>query len=231
MRFTDNIKMESEQSLSKTFSTKQGIESGFDEDVERIIYKVFDEFEKHSGPRFTFYTEIWHVTGLGQIFNGRDSFREMFQFTEEVFQHVKRFCLSSLGGKQNHVLVRYAAIYMLYSLFFKQPCRPRVKIRLVKEELEDMLDTIMIARQENHWDVVYAWSKLFTGHSFYYVATWGQMGLEVAVQMEHKEIMERNSVTIKENYLKSKEFFGLTKNMEKAHTKYVTMKTSLVSIL
>jgi len=216
---------------TKKLINKQRIDAGLDEDIERIIYKVFDEFEKQAGPRFTIYTEIWHETGLGRIFNGRDSFREMFQFTEEVFLHVQRFCLSTLDGKPNHILVRYAAIYMLYSLFYKQPCRPRVMIRLLKEELDDMLETIMIARQENHWDVVYAWSKLFTGHSFHYVATQGQMGMEVAMQMEEeqKEVIEKKKATVKENYFKSKEFLGLMKNMEKAHSQYVSMKTNLVS--
>jgi hypothetical protein len=124
----------STQELSRDFSIQQTISAGLEEDVEMIIYKVFDEFEKHSGPRFNIFTEVWHQTGVGLIFSGRESFREMFQFSEELFLRVKKYALSTLGGKPNHALVRYAALYLLYSLYFKQPCRPRVKIRLVRVE-------------------------------------------------------------------------------------------------
>ena len=223
------MEMSTPQVVSKSFNIQQTISAGLEEDVEMIIYKVFDEFEKNSGPRFNIFTEVWHQTSMGLIFSGRESFREMFQFTEELFLRVKKYALSTLGGKTNHALVRYAALYLLYSLYFKQPCRPRVKIRLVKEELEDLLETTVMARQENHWDVLYAWSKLFTSHAFHYVACQGQMGLEVALQMEQKEVEERNTSGSKEEYFKSKEFLGLMKKMGKAHSKYVSMKTSLAS--
>ena len=96
----------------------------------------------------------------------------------------------------------YAALFLLYSLYFKQPCRPRVKIRLLKEELEDLLETTVMARQ-HHWDILYAWSKLFTSHAFHYVACQGQMGLEVALVMELREVRERNTSGSKEEYFKS----------------------------
>ena len=217
------------QVRSKGFNIQQSIAAGLEEDVEMIIYKVFDEFEKNSGPRFNIFTEVWHQTGMGLIFSGRESFREMFEFTEELFMRVKKYTLSTLGGKTNHPLVRYAALYLMYSLYFKQPCRPRVKIRLLKEELEDLLETTSMARHEHHWDVMFAWSKLFTTHAFHYVACQSQMGLEVALQMEQKEVEEKSNSGSKEDYFKSKEFLGLMKKMGKAHSKYVSMKTSLAS--
>ena len=215
------------QVLSKSFRKDQSIAAGLEEDIDVIIYKVFYEFEKNSGPRFNIFTEVWHQTGIGLIFSGRESFREMFEFTEELFVRVKKYAFSMLGGKTNHALVRYAAIYLLYSLYFKQPCRPRVKIRLLKDELNDLLMTTNMAKQEHHWDVLYAWSKLFTSHAFHYVACQSQMGLEVALQMEQKEVEEKNTSGNKEDYFKSKEFLGVMKKMGKAHSKYMSMKTNL----
>jgi len=215
------------QVLPKGFRKDQSIAAGLEEDVDVIIYKVFYEFEKNSGPRFNIFTEVWHQTGVGLIFSGRESFREMFEFTEELFLKVKKYAFSLLGGKTNHALVRYAAIYLLYSLYFKQPCRPRVKIRLLKDELNDLLMTTNMAKQEHHWDVLYAWSKLFTSHAFHYVACQSQMGLEVALQMEQKEVEEKNTSGNREDYFKSKEFLGVMKKMGKAHSKYMSMKTSL----
>ena len=219
----------SSQDWSRSFNINQRISAGLDEDLERIIYKVFDEFEKHDGPRFEIFTEVWHQTGLGLIFSGRETFREMSEFSEDLFFRVKKYALSILRGKPNHALVRYAALYMLYSLYFKQPCRPRIKIRLVKEELKNLLETTVMARQESHWDVLYAWSKLFTSHAFHYVACQSEMGLEVALQMEARDVAERNNVGAKEEYFKSKEFTSLMKTMGKAHSKYVSMKNSLAS--
>ena len=88
----------STQDWSRDFNIQQSISAGLEDDVERIVYKVFDEFEKHSGPRFNIFTEVWHQTGLGLIFSGRESFREMFEFTEELFLRVKKYALSTLGG-------------------------------------------------------------------------------------------------------------------------------------
>jgi len=215
--------------VSRVCKNQQPITAGLEEDVEMLIYKVFDEFEKHSGPRFNIFTEIWHQTGMGLIFCGRESFREMFEFTEELFLKSQKYAMSVLGGKTNHPLVRYAAIYLLYSLYFKQPCRPRVKIRLLVEELEDILQTTAMAKRDHHWDVLYAWSKLFTGHAFHYVACRTQMGLEVAMLLEIKDIEERNISSYKEDYFKSKDFSSTLRKLSKAHSKYMTMKKNLAS--
>ena len=60
----------------------------------------------------------------------------------------------------NHTLVRYAALYMLYSLYFKQPCRPMVKIRLTMQDFQDLQALTAAAKLEAHWDVMYAWAKV-----------------------------------------------------------------------
>ena len=67
------------------FTIDQTIGAGLNEDIERIIYLAYDEFEKQEGPRFKLFTEVWQKTCLGQIFSGRESFREMFEFSEELF--------------------------------------------------------------------------------------------------------------------------------------------------
>lgn len=211
------------------FDIQQSILVGLDEDIERFIFLVFDEFEKDEGPRFKTFTQIWHQIGFGLIWCGREKFREMFEFTEEMLGKVKKYALSTFNKKPNNQLVRFAAIYMLYSLYFKQPCRPMAKIRLVMSEMQDLLSTVELARQEKHWDVTYAWVKLFSEHSFHYVACSSQMGLEMALQMEQRETAERNAGATRENYFHSKEYLGIMKKLNKAHTKYVNLKNSLAN--
>jgi len=193
------------------FSIDQTIGAGLNEDIERIIYLAYDEFEKQEGPRFKLFIEVWQKTCLGQIFSGRESFREMFEFSEELFVRVKRFALSKQHGKPNHQLVRCAALYMLYSLYFKQPCRPRAKIRLVASELSELVSLVEGAKREAHWDVLYAWCKLLTDHAFHYTACESQMGLEVAQQMEVREATEKGIIGGRDEYFKSKEYLGLIK--------------------
>ena len=120
--------------------------AGVDEDVEIFIYKVFEQFEKNVGPRFSEFTTAWHKSNFGLIFCGRENFRETFEFTEELFHRVKKFIRAEMKGKPQHTLVRYAGLYLMYSLYFKQPCRPRVKFRLLKDEFEELVNLSQLAR-------------------------------------------------------------------------------------
>ena len=89
------------------FRTCQPISSGLDEDLERIIFLVSEKFKKHGGPRFDLVVDTWHQSGLGLIFSGRESFRDLLEFSEEVLGRVKVFALSVLHGRTSHPLVRY----------------------------------------------------------------------------------------------------------------------------
>ena len=174
--------------------------AGIDEDVEIFIYKVFEQFEKNVGPRFSEFTTEWHKSNFGLIFCGRENFRETFEFTEELFHRVKKYVRVEMKGKPQHTLVRYAGLYLMYSLFFKQPCRPRVKFRLLRDEFEELVSLSQLARlsdwdyiifllnhlnfrRDNHWDVTYAWSKLYATHAFHFVSTSSPMGIEMAYQV------------------------------------------------
>ena len=42
--------------------------AGIDEDLEIFIYKVFEQFEKNVGPRFSEFTAQWHKSNFGLIF-------------------------------------------------------------------------------------------------------------------------------------------------------------------
>ena len=60
-------------------------------------FSIFDEFadEESAGPRMTIFTQIWHETAFGLIFCGRESFREMYEFTEVYYSHVLPLQLAS----------------------------------------------------------------------------------------------------------------------------------------
>jgi hypothetical protein len=51
---------------------------------------------------------------------------------------------------------------MMYAMYFKQPCMPRVKFRLKPEEFRDMWALMEEAQRDHHYDVLYAWAKVET---------------------------------------------------------------------
>ena len=204
------------------------IAAGIDEDIEATMYSAFQEFEKEAGPRFSAFTKVWKDSSFGCIFNGRESYRDLYEFTEELFDRVKQSARPVYQNRERNHLLRYAGLYMMYALFFKQPCRPRVKLRLTMEEMKELQDLVDQARADNHWDVVFAWCKLFNEQAFHFTALTTQMGLEMAIQLEQRKKMEnKNSRGAQNEYFKSKEFYGLMKGMRKVHSKYTRMKACL----
>ena len=205
------------------------ITAGLAEDLETVIFYAFHEFEKEKGPRFSVFTKVFKAQNFGCIFNGRESYRDLYEFTEELFHAVKNYVGPLNQNKRpNNMMMRYAGLYMLYALYFKQPCRPRVRLRLTKDEMTDLLRLVELARSDSHWDVVYAWSKLFNSHAFHYTAVPTQMGLEMAIQLEQKKNMENlSSVGAQNEYCNSREFSGLMKGLRSNHNKYTKMKMAL----
>lgn len=49
---------------------------------------------------------------------------------------------------------------MMYAMYFKQPCMPRVKIRLMLDEFRDMWALMEEAKRDRHYDLLYAWAKV-----------------------------------------------------------------------
>ena len=205
------------------------ITAGIAEDLEALIFYAFHEFEKVEGPRFSVFTKVFKAQNFGCIFNGRESYRDLYEFTEELLHAVKNYVGPSQQNKRsNNLLMRYAGLYMLYALYFKQPCRPRVKLRITKDEMKDLLSLVEVARSDSHWDVVYAWSKLFNSHAFHYTAMPTQMGLEMAIQLEQRKNMENlSSRGVQNEYFSSREFSGLMKGLRSQHNKYTKMKIAL----
>ena len=56
--------------------------------------------------------------------------------------------------------IRAAAIYLWYTLYFKQPTRPKVRLHVDKREYSDLNKFLKQCREERHWEIVYCWSKL-----------------------------------------------------------------------
>ena len=105
------------------YSPNQAIAAGVNHDICSLIHKVTALFDEYRTPRFRHFIDIWKDMKFGLIFCGRQTFRELFEFTEDLFDLVKlqAITLTKFGN-------RAAAVYLLYALYFKQPARPLVSI-------------------------------------------------------------------------------------------------------
>ena len=106
------------------YSPNQAIAAGANHDICSLIHKVTALFDEYRRPRFRHFIDIWKDMKFGLIFCGRQTFREMFEFTEDLFDLVKlqAITLTKFGN-------RAAAVYLLYALYFKQPARPLVSYK------------------------------------------------------------------------------------------------------
>lgn len=115
---------------------------------------------------------------------------------------------------------------MLYSFYFKQPCRPKVRIKLSYDEFKDISALMDEARKDIHYDILYAWNKLILSNAFHYSVVGEQMGIEVAKTLERKEDQSNSSVQPSNQYFKSKEFRNMMRRLTKAHDNYVKVKNA-----
>ena len=105
------------------YNPNQPIAAGAQLDISNLIEKATALFDEFQTLRFHHFVDIWKDMKFGLIFCGRQTFRELYEFTEDLFDLVKLQALPP-----NMFGSRAAAIYLLYSLYFKQPARPMVSL-------------------------------------------------------------------------------------------------------
>jgi len=213
----------------KEFEINQHFTVGLADDIDRFLHLVYNQFEEvDEGPRMSIFVEEWKRTSFGLIFNGRENFREIFELTKEIFDLVKTYAVALSKGNENPLGLRYAAIYLLYALYFKQPCRPKIKIRLIFQEFKDLQMFVDEAKNDKHYDLVFAWTKLFTENAFHYSATQTQLGPETAFMLEKKETVEENIKRRPVDWFASKEFLRMMGRITKKHQMYASVKETLI---
>lgn len=222
-----------QQKWKKNFDKEQTPTAGVEDQVHEVLHRIVDEFEGPSipGPRMTLFQKVWKEMSFGLIFHGRESFRELYEFTEDMFDIVKQHAVKTRNKTDNPEEIRFAAMYLLYALYFKQPCRPMVKIRLTLEEFDEMVEFMDDTRDCHHYDVMFSWAKLFSEAAFLYVASPGPIGLELAYQLEQKEIKAKEREqrkTCNDDFFSSSQFQRMMQRVTRSHDQYQNIKKQLV---
>ncbi|CAG2169696.1 unnamed protein product [Oppiella nova] len=152
------------------------IAAGFRQDMEALFSRFMAKEDEHtiddrtSGDetqsvvslRFSRFCEIWREMCFSYVFRLRVNENELREFVDEIYLEV----LPNVA--EDHPLDRrVCALYLLYSLFQKQPklsdkVRDRQKIRINFSYLEQIRDLIERCKRLEQLDVCYVWYKLLS---------------------------------------------------------------------
>lgn len=162
------------------------------------------------------------------IYCGRESFAELYEFTEEVLKIAKDFFLPP-----NPLQTRLCGLYLLYGLYYKQPTVESkdylVKIRLNLKEWEDSTSLMDMVREERHFDALFIFNKLLADKAFHFCAMSREYGLEKSI----RKYMERDGTSAEAPSHKSEvsilEENGLLNALDELNKKYFEIKCALNS--
>jgi hypothetical protein len=106
--------------------------------------------------RFTRFCHHWKELNFSFVFGFRQNSRDLREFVDEIYLEVLPNVCSEYPLER-----RVCALYLLYSLFVKQPiiCQ---KIRINFQYLEQIRELIQKCKQLSQLDVCYVWYKLLS---------------------------------------------------------------------
>lgn len=140
------------------------VAAGFRNDAQKLL----DRFVAKQSLRFVDFAEIWCDLKFSTIFMGREGLRELTEFVEECYRNTLLFMDASNPYR------KVGAVYLLYSLYMKQPrllLKTQISIKVSYKQVWDIYNL------ENHFldvatdndsvlDLTYIVTKLFKMEAF-----------------------------------------------------------------
>ncbi|XP_076439443.1 uncharacterized protein LOC143279135 isoform X2 [Babylonia areolata] len=142
---------------NKKYAPATGIQSDFE--------KVLTSFVETKSVRYEDFAKIWREKKLSMICAGRQTDREAVEFMEECLKVAVRMFLPPYGFQ-----ARVGALYLLYGLYLTQPCLPKVKIRLMRDDWEQVKSLQEELTRQSHHDTNFILQKLLLDGAFYFCA-------------------------------------------------------------
>ncbi|KAL8615805.1 hypothetical protein ACOMHN_048513 [Nucella lapillus] len=142
---------------NKKYAPATGIQSDFE--------KILTTFVETKSVRYEDFAKIWREKKLSLICAGRSSDRETVEFMEECMKVAVKMLLPPYGFQ-----ARVGALYLLYGLYLTQPCLPKVKIRVTREDWEHVKSLEDEFKRQSHHDTNFILQKLLLDGAFYFCA-------------------------------------------------------------
>ena len=140
------------------------VASGFRQDMEEIFsrFLTIDENSRENTPkevslRFSRFSQHWRQMNFSLVFRHRLNENDLREFIEEMYLVVLPNVCSQYPFER-----RVCALYLLYSLFVKQPQNLCVKIRVNFPYLQEIRQLIQKSKQLEQLDVCFVWYKLWS---------------------------------------------------------------------
>jgi hypothetical protein len=148
--------------------SRKYIAAGFRQDMELLFSKFIDnerqnESEPKSEPlirlRFSRFAQIWTQLNFSFIFKARINDNELREFIDEIYLEVLPNCSRDKPFER-----RVASLYLLYSLFVKQPQNKTIqqRIRINYYYLSEIRELVEKSKQLDQLEVCYIWYKLLS---------------------------------------------------------------------
>ncbi|XP_025094340.1 snRNA-activating protein complex subunit 1-like isoform X2 [Pomacea canaliculata] len=142
---------------NKKYAPATGIQTDFE--------KLLTSFVQTDSVRYEAFAKLWRERKFSLIYAGRQSEREVKEFVEEAMKIAVHMFLAPYGFQ-----ARVGALYLLYGLYYTQPCVPRVQIRMRPDA---WLQTAALKKEiekQNHYDTGYILNKLLADGAFHFCA-------------------------------------------------------------
>ena len=146
------------------------VASGFRQDMEELFSRfiapeesteqmtedmTIDEKPKKISLRFSRFSSVWRQMNFSLVFRLRLNENDLREFVEEIYLLVlPNVCIEYPYER------RVSALYLLYSLFVKQPKNICQKIRINSLYLDQFRELIQISKQSDQLDVCFVWYKI-----------------------------------------------------------------------
>jgi len=218
-----------EEESELTWSPNQPLSAGARQDIRQLLHRTAILFDEYGDLRFQHFADIFQQMKFPLIFAGRTSFKEMFELTEDLIELAKQETFS-----HNKTPLRVAALYLIYSLYFKQPFRPKTRIKLSLSEYKEMVSFVNECRLKKHWEVPFVFFKLVLDDAFQYVAISRPVGMESISSIEPRRKAglptgddDSRSLQERRDPFKADRYKFLAKRIDVLHEQYTKMKAEI----
>lgn len=115
---------------------------------------LFTSFRLKRSLRFQDFASCWRDMRFSLVLYGKPA-TELRDFLEDAFF----FCLEDMQI-QKDIDQRVFGLYLMYSLFMKQPSTAKTSIRLSKDAWNDVKNLLSFAQENKHLDLLCVWTEL-----------------------------------------------------------------------
>jgi len=137
------------------------------EALKHDVNELFSRFCKHQSVRFEMFAKEWSAMNFSCIFAA--TFRNTAYAKKRVAERLLRVASEFLSSDSTF-LYRVAAVYMLYSVYFKQIITPKLKIRMTPTMWKDLMEFLSVLVEHQHLDVAFIIQKLRKHDAFIFTA-------------------------------------------------------------